>query len=297
MNLTIRKIVKAGLPKFLSKKIVSLGESYKRTKREKRRFAYGGGNPFVKDISVEGVSFKIILDPVKNSGVDEDITKNGFWEKELSVQFKKYINDDSIFLDIGANIGYHSLFVAAIIKGPGKVYSFEPLPHLCKQLQDSVRLNGFSNIEICNFGLAEKEGEHTINIRDENTGGSSLLDLHNLEKFKVKDTEKITLKRLDSFLRSDTKVDVVKIDVEGYEFEVLKGGINVLTKDHPVIFMEFSPVFYVQDYVQKPQDLVSFLKNLSYSFFCLDGQSLNLDIWLKEEENLNSQIDIICKVV
>lgn len=291
MHLSVRKIVEAVLPHFLSKQVIAFGESYKRVRRDKRRYSYGKGKPFIKDIHVEGVSFKIMLDPVRNSGVDDDIAKNGYWEKELSAQIKKNLPEGGVFLDIGANIGYHSLFAAASLQGSGKVYSFEPLPHLCTQLKESISVNGFTNIEVCNFGLAESKGEHVIYIRDENTGGSSLLDLQGI---RVKGTQKITVKELDSFF-GDQKVDAIKIDVEGYEYEALKGGREVLEKNHPLIFMEFSPVFYVQDHVQKPYDLIHFLMDLGYSFSSLAGQPLDLNNWLKEGDNLNSQIDIICR--
>lgn len=297
MSISLRRIVEKVLPTSLASKVILAGSRYKKNKREKTRFSYGQGKSFIKKISSLGVNFSIVLDPVKNAGVDEEIAKHGFWEKELGSQFIKNIQEGSTFLDIGANIGYHSLFVAALLKGTGKVYSFEPLSHLCKQLHESIELNNFQNIEICNFGLAEKDGEHILHIRDENTGGSSLLDLPEMEKFKVKETEKVILKNLDAFLGGASKVDVIKIDVEGYEYEALKGAEGVLKNSHPVIFMEFSPVFYIQENSEKPQKLISFLKDLGYSFFRLEGESISLESWIQEDDNIHSQIDIMCRVV
>lgn len=297
MSLSLRRIVEKLLPTSLASKVILAGSRYKKNKREKIRFSYGYGKSFVKKIDVLGVSFNIVLDPVKNAGVDEEIAKRGFWEKELGSQFIKNIQEGATFLDIGANIGYHSLFVASLLRGTGKVYSFEPLPHICKQLQKSIELNNFKNIEICNFGLAEKDGESTLHVRDENTGGSSILDLPEMKKFRVKETEQVILKKLDTFLGVITKVDVIKIDVEGYEYEALKGAEGVLRNSHPIIFMEFSPVFYIQESGEKPEKLINFLKDIGYSFFSLDGESLSLKSWIKEGDNIHSQIDIMCKVV
>lgn len=297
MSITLRKIVEKTLPSFLSKKIIVFGESYKKKRREEKRLSINNGKPFIKAINVFDVSFNILLDPVRNSGVDESIAREGFWEKELSHQFLKYIHKDSVFLDIGANIGYHSLFVASLLKGSGQVYSFEPIPRLCKQLNESVESNKFTNIKVNNFGLAEKDGEHIIHFRDENMGGSSLLSLPNIKEYKVSGTELIKLKKLDSLFEENFKVDVIKIDVEGYEYEALSGASHILENNHPVIFMEFSPVFYNQESKEKTNNLISFLKDLGYSFFTMNDASIDLNNWVKEGNNANSQIDIICKVV
>ena len=293
----MQSFIRKNLNKVLPKKIILLGKIYKKKLADKKRFSYGNGKPFIYNVNVLGVSFKILLDPFKNCYVDESIVKNGFWEKKLGEQLKNYIKKDNVFLDIGANIGYHSLFVASILKGSGKVYSFEPITYLCKQLQESVNLNNFTNLEVCNFGLSENEGEHIINIRDGNIGGSSLLSFPKIDKFEVKETEKVVLKKLDSFLGETYKVDVIKIDVEGYEYEALKGAFNILKNNHPVIFMEFSPLIYIKDNAQKSYEIIYFLKNLGYSFFDLDEKSLDLEKWIKEGNNVNTQIDILCKVL
>ncbi|MCX6757180.1 MAG: FkbM family methyltransferase [Candidatus Nomurabacteria bacterium] len=294
----LRTAVETLLPVFLSKKIVKFGQAYKKSERNKKRIKmYGGNKPFEYHVNTQGVSFDIMLDPVNNCLVDESIEKFGFWEKELGSIFKKYLHKGDIFLDIGANIGYHSLFVASILNGTGKVYSFEPIRRLANQLNESVILNKFQNIEVCNFGLAEyDEDSRVIYIRDENIGGSSLLRYKDLELVKVKEVEKISVKKLDSFLLN-TEVDMIKIDVEGFEYEVLKGAIDILKKYHPIIIMEFSPIFYNQESKQKSYNIISFLENLGYHFHLLNEQPIDLRIWLKELDNINSQIDILCKTI
>lgn len=293
----VKTIIENIFPKAISGKIISSVRKYKKEKRERKRLSYGGGKPFVRNINTLGVSFKIVLDTTKNCYVDESIAEHGYWEMGLSRGFLEHIKKGGVFLDIGANIGYHSLFVASLLKESGRVYSFEPISHLCSQLQASIALNNFTNIEVCNFGLAESEGEATIHMRDENIGGSTLLSFPKIEKFDVKETEKVSLKKLDSFLGEHAKVDVIKIDVEGYELEALRGAVNILKSNHPVIFMEFSPVIYFQDYANKPLDLVDFLRGLGYSFFSLDEEPLDIEEWLKKGNNMHTQIDILCRVL
>lgn len=322
MSLTVREKIEKFLPPILSKKVIYLAKVARHTKndfllkldelwvpssvrrerqnlerklRNEKRASYNNGLPFIKEIDVLGVPFKIVLDPVKNGLVDEEIAERGCWEKELSELYIRYIPHGGTFVDIGANIGYHSLFVAALLKNSGRVYSFEPIPRLCDQLTESIRLNAFSNIQVFNFGLAEKDGEAVINLADENTGGSSLLTISHVDK--VQATEKIILKKLDLFLDKNVKIDAIKIDVEGYEFEALKGAEEILRENRPIIFMEFSPMFYIQESNEKPYALISFLENLGYSFFTIKDTSIDLREWLKEVYNINTQIEVVCKVI
>lgn len=293
----VKTIITKLLPCAVSERVILSAREYKKKKREKKRFSYGEGKPFVRNINILGVSFKIVLDTTKNCYVDESIAEHGYWEKGLSQVLLKYVKKNGVFLDIGANIGYHSLFVASFLNGGGRAYSFEPISYLCKQLQESIALNNFTNIEVCNFGLAENEGEAVIHMRAENIGGSTLLSFPKIEKFDVKETEKVSLKRLDTFLGENIKVDVIKIDVEGYELEALRGAVNILKNNHPVIFMEFSPAIYVQDYVNKPLELIGFLKGFGYSFFTLGEEYLDIERWLEEGNNRNTQIDLICRAL
>lgn len=290
-------VVEKVLPSFLSKRIIQIGQEYKRSIRMKKRITtHGGDKPFKYHVNTQGLSFDIMLDPVHNGCLDEAIEEFGFWEKELGSILKKYLRKGSVFLDIGGNIGYHTLFAAACLEGSGKVYSFEPIPRLARQLKESVDINGFSNVEVCNFGLAEHdENNIAIYLRDENIGGSSLFRYQDIELVKVRGTEKINVKKLDSFLPETVDVNLIKIDVEGYEYEVLKGAAKLLERKHPVIIMEFSPIFYTQESQQKSYEIISFLEKLGYSFYLLTEEPFDILTWLGEGNNKDSQIDILCK--
>lgn len=292
---SIKTYLRNFLPECVASRIISIGCAIKKIRRDKWRRNLGGEGHFAKKIDVSGVQFLIVLDPVQNGGVDENIAKSGYWEKALGEQFVKNIRKGDVFLDIGANIGYHSLFVSRLVQDTGRVISFEPIPRLCAQLAESMKLNGIKNITICNFGLAERDGEAQIFLRDENTGGSSIIDLTRAEGFVAQGSMHIKLRRLDDFLKKSVHVRALKIDVEGYELEALRGGREMLSRDKPVIFIEFSPKIYIHDYNEKPIVLIDFLHNIGYSFFTLDGEDIDPVAWLSEEDNLHSQIDLMCK--
>lgn len=297
MKSALHIFVEKYIPHFFATKIIHAGKAYKRSRRHTLRVKrYGGDKPFPFSVNTLGVSFKIIIDPVHNCVVDAEIEQSGFWENGVCKAIMKYLPNNGVFLDIGTNIGYHSLLVASYLQGKGEVYSFEPLPRLFKQFTDSIALNGFTNIIPNNVGLAEKDGEHTIFLREENIAGSSLFNFTDkIDNFIAAEQEVIQLKKLDTFLPHLTHVDVIKIDVEGYEYEALQGAKELLTKSHPIIFMEFSPLFYFQDYEEKTEDLLVFLETLGYHFFTLDEQPLDLRSWMKLGNNKNFQCDVLCK--
>lgn len=284
-------IIKKLLPAWLVNRV----REYRKKQRFLKRFSYNNGKQFFKGIEVEGVSFDICLNPFLNSGVDDVIADTGFWETPLSRNLKKYLSTDKVFVDIGANIGYHSLFASRLLMNGGSVYSFEPQLSVYEQLLQSIKKNKLSNIFAFNTALSDHKGEETLYVREENIGGSTLLTLSEMESFHVDSSMKVSLMTLDSYMEIFPRVDVVKIDVEGYEYEVFKGSEKILDQYHPIIFMEFSPVFYVQDYATKPQELVIFLQNKGYRFFTMDDKEIELLSWLKRDNNINSQIDIICK--
>ncbi len=274
--------------------LVHLGKLLKKKHRQLRRHIQFGTRSYVKEIILPNTQFKIVINPSQNACVDETIALQGYWEKELSEQLTKYITPGCTFLDLGANIGYHSLFVASLLKNTGAIHSFEPIKRLSEQIKNSAVENNFTNITVHNLALGDRSYKTEINLRDENMGGSSLAEYTNLNLVTISATEKITVVTLDSLLPPTTKVDVIKIDVEGFEFEALKGARKLLQAQHPVIFMEFSPIFYNQDYATKAMEFIEFLKELGYAFETLSGRPINLQEWLESAPN-STQIDVICK--
>ena len=213
-------------------------------------------NRLVKIFSLSDIKFKILLDR-KNGTVDETLFLYGFIEEEILNLIKKYSDKKDVFLDIGANIGLHSLFCSNLFK---KVYSFEPIPRLYEQFKKSIEMNNIKNIEAYNYGCSDKNEQKIIYENYKNVGGSSLIDIYGSDTDKK---EKIKLIRLDNFLYNK-KIDFVKIDVEGYELFVLKGMKNILKKYKPKVVLEFS--FFTMQQIDKKMsfELLEFLKKMDY---------------------------------
>jgi FkbM family methyltransferase len=191
----------------------------------------------VKTVSLGSAQFRILLDP-QNGFIDNYIYLHGVYEDYILEVISAHLPEGGVFVDVGANIGQHALFAAAQLKGAGKVYAFEPLPRLYQQFARSIELNGFQNIEAFNFACGAADAEKILYSNRDNAGQSSLVNEASAEA-----ATKVTIKKLDDVLKLP-RLDCIKIDVEGFEYEVLLGSQELIRRTKPVIILEFSPNMY-----------------------------------------------------
>ena len=139
------------------------------------------------------------------------------------------------FIDIGANIGWHSLIISKNIKRI-KVYAFEPIKKTYKFLIQNIKLNSIKNIFPYNFGFFNKNKKILFYTYKEGSGNSSI---KNLSKRKSVICQTAHVKIFDDFInRNKLKVDFIKCDVEGAELFVFLGAKKTLHKYKPIVFCE-----------------------------------------------------------
>lgn len=146
------------------------------------------------------------------------------------------------FIDVGANCGLFTLNAANIGGVNSVVYAFEPQPRLVEALNMSKTVNGFKQISIFNIALGNKVGNVTFFIPKLSSGSGSLLKSH-ANKKNCSNVITVEMSTLDKSLQSQElhKIDLLKIDVEGYELNVIQGARKILTSYHPFIWLEMNP--------------------------------------------------------
>jgi FkbM family methyltransferase len=151
----------------------------------------------------------------------------------------KNFKDDDIFYDIGANYGFYTLLAQEFIT-EGEIHAFEPNPKIFKLLRENSRLDIYKNTFLNEMALSDKTGEIEFYDREINrhSGGSSLIKHKHFLKYKV---IKVRTTTLDDYISNHKPPTIMKIDVEGGEPVVLKGGLELLKKYSPIIIMEFLP--------------------------------------------------------
>lgn len=163
----------------------------------------------------------------------------GAYEKQTIYLYRDIVNkkNQSVFIDIGANIGHHSLFMSNYC---AQVHSFEPYAKVSDKLKQKISKNEVKNITLHPVGLGEKNEELPFYApQGANTGTGSFVSTHSSSNqeygvLKIVDAGEY----ISNLLLA--KIDLIKIDVEGYEKSVLLGLKNILKKYEPTVVMEFS---------------------------------------------------------
>lgn len=170
--------------------------------------------------------------PCEHDYIQTEILINRqFFEITELNKIHKYVNNGMTFLDIGANIGNHSLYFASILKA-GEVYSFEPMEFTYSILKKNISLNGLENtVTLFNCGLGSSTTKARIildGVKSNNLGSTALSE-------SVEGT--IEIRRLDYF-EFPEKIDFIKIDVERMESQVLTGARETILRDKPILWIE-----------------------------------------------------------
>lgn len=147
---------------------------------------------------------------------------------------KEHIKRNAVILDIGANIGNHTIFFAKECNAK-KIYSFEPTQKTFQILRENIRINHVDSMVVAmNIALGARDQKVDM-VGDDRDSGSN-----RVEECINGDT---VMNTLDS-LSINERIDLVKIDVEGYEYEVLEGAEKTIVRDKPDIFIEIFDVNY-----------------------------------------------------
>ena len=253
----------------------------------------------IRLIKRNGISWKIDLD----EGIDFSIFLFGFFERTTSKAIKRLVNKNSIVIDIGANIGAHTLPIAKLLGNEGKVYALEPTDYAFTKLMNNIQINEFIKTKI-KADQVMLIGEDNKNIPD-NLYSSWPLNIQNEnEKHSIHQGVLMTTKNcikdtLDNFIASQniTKLDLIKLDVDGNELDVLSGGINSLKKFKPTLIMELAPSSYQNLSVFR--EVVILLSKTGYSFYSLDEKtklSSNVEE-LISNISMHGSMNIIARII
>jgi FkbM family methyltransferase len=214
-------------------------------------------------------SIRMMVD--KNSYMGGSIYWCGFHHINELLFLRKYLKSDMVFVDVGANQGEFALFAASQLTN-GQVYAFEPTSYQLGLLKKNQSLNNFHNLKIINYGLYHEVSKMDVYTSFDTSLHSGLHEgLSTLYKseFRSQVEETINLKVFDhEFLEELTRLDVVKIDVEGAEFYVLQGMKHSLENFKPLLIIEMNEETF-NEAGYEISDVLNFLSPMGYQAYRL----------------------------
>jgi FkbM family methyltransferase len=194
----------------------------------------------------------------------------GTYEPELRQIFRAVLPVGGVALDIGANIGWHTLLMARLVGENGRVIAAEANPSVRSRLQDNLNFNRFGHVEVLPYAVADSEGTAEFygpEVKDaESANGHVITDGAEAKNRIIR----VETRRLDSIVSTVQvdRLDLIKIDVEGYELPVLQGGEQIIAKFRPHIVFEYNAE-YVARGRGSPRAIAEFFRRHRYRLFTI----------------------------
>jgi FkbM family methyltransferase len=190
--------------------------------------------------------FSVIARP--HDGIGRLICYFGEGADEVLLFIRRYITEGMTVVDVGANIGTHSLYAARQTGPTGRVVAFEPEPETANVLRSNVEWNGVKAImEIRAAGLGESKGTARLNVNKDSAKSSLVRE--------GSSTVEVRLESLDGAFEG-VSIDLLKIDVEGADYEVLSGGRS--------LFEHTPPACVVIEVTERTEEIREFFERYGY---------------------------------
>lgn len=214
----------------------------------------------------------------KDVYIGKAIEKYGESSEEELKLLQQICQEGDVVIDIGANIGTHTLAFANFVGPTGRVYSFEPQPIIFQNLCANVAVNSLTHVYCHCMALGDENGyvripEINYN-QDGNYGGVSV------DQFR--EGHKVPLTSLDELMELN-RLKLIKIDVEGMESLVLRGARQLIQKFQPALYVE-------NDRVEKSKELIELLWSMNYELYWHIPKLFNPNNFCEDKENIFGQV-------
>lgn len=194
---------------------------------------------------------------------------------ERGIRFiQSHLKQGDTFIDIGGNIGAYSLIAAKLVGKEGQVIAFEPVTQVRNRLIENGALNHFKQLKVEPLAIFNENTELTLHISSQDNFGMSSMHAHDEDSGAIEVAKAV---RLDDYVKEQnvSKIDVLKMDIEGAELFALNGMKFTLTNFKPLVLIEIcSDVLTGTDL--NAADIYAFFKELNYSPFCV-GEKGNIE--------------------
>lgn len=202
--------------------------------------------------------------------IGQSLIKYGEYVEAEWNMLSQYCSADGVVIDIGANIGAHTVPMARLVGAGGTVLAVEPNPAVFNQLCGNLAVNGIYNVRALNIALGEKR--EIFNIPSIDYGSKGNFGALSLPQWReTQGGTPVLAFPLDEIV-SLHRVDLIKIDVEGMEASVIRGAKRIIASNRPVMYVE-------NDRVERSMELIELLHDIKYEMWWHMPHSFNQKNW------------------
>ncbi|MXO90663.1 FkbM family methyltransferase [Pontixanthobacter aquaemixtae] len=202
-------------------------------------------------VLLETVYHHLMVVPGADISILPHLIRDGYFDEALTSVINGMLRPGMTFVDIGANFGTYTVIGAQIVGPQGRVVAIEPVPPIGQMLFETVAMNGFDDrCEVLRVAAGAEDGTATIFGFGSRQGGNTLLE-HIADDARDKLGQEVTqhevpVRTLDGIVEELelTRIDFMKIDVEGFEQQVLKGGRKTIQSMRPTLLLEWHACFF-----------------------------------------------------
>jgi FkbM family methyltransferase len=197
----------------------------------------------------------------------------------------KLVKDGTTVIDVGTNIG-ETLLNFARINQTGVNIGFEPIPAIFSKAKLNIQLNSFENIVLENVGLSSADDTLSFQVPNEHNSGGIFLVKHSDDNI-----ERVRVMKLDDYVGRENlkEISLIKIDVEGFEMNVLRGAKETIRKFRPALFVEINDGFLRRE-GSSAKEVFAFLEDLGYEIrYAQSGLIAGRD-----GDFSNKHFDVVC---
>ena len=223
--------------------------------------------------------------------IGKSLSEYGEWSETEVILLKKLVRNNENIIEIGSNIGTHTIPLAKHVFNGGMVYAIEPQSQNYKLLSNNIKDNKLQNVKILKLAISSKQGEAYMNIFNENLKnnyGDSKIFENNFQN-----SESVVVKTLDQLFYVDNKkkkpIKLIKCDAQGQELNIILGSKKIINAYKPFLYLE-------NDDINTSKSLIENIKNMGYIMFWHLPPLYNQNNFLKNSKNIFPKI-ISCNML
>ena len=211
--------------------------------------------------------------------IGKSLSEYGEWSEAEVGLLKQLLADSENIIEVGSNIGTHTIPLAKQVLNGGLVYAIEPQYQNHKLLLDNIKNNELKNVKVLKIAISSKEGEAYMNTFDENTtsnyGDSRIFSVN------FKDAEGVPVKTLDQLFINEIKekksIKLIKCDAQGQELNIMLGSKKIIDIYKPYLYLENGDI-------NTSKALIEQIKRMGYIMFWHLPPLYNPDNFLRNND-------------